>query len=207
MNICFRKAVRKDFDRINELFIEMLRAIYKREDVKQYQNGDLDYYFAGKEDWICVAEIDGRIEGFLSVEVHRETENYLYYDDFSVSKAYRGMGIGSALMLEAESYCKTLGFCLARQEKIDAPLTASIIQDYIIFSNQAAVCQPFQHTIGRRLIGIPILISIHRVPPDRLDLQAPVPHFFMFHHGFLPHFLTIHNRVPSVLCNVNPLFS
>jgi len=110
MNICFRKAVREDFDRINELFIEMLRAIYKREDVKQYQNSDLDYYFAGKEDWICVAEIDGRIEGFLSIEVHRETENYLYYDDFSVSKAYRGMGIGSALMLEAESYCKTLGF-------------------------------------------------------------------------------------------------
>ena len=50
MNICFRKAVREDFDRVNELFIEMLRAIYKREDVKQYQNSDLDYYFAGKED-------------------------------------------------------------------------------------------------------------------------------------------------------------
>ena len=68
MEICFRKAVKEDFNRLNELFMEMLRAIYQKEDVMSYQNGDLDYYFAGGEDWICVAEIDGRIEGFLSRE-------------------------------------------------------------------------------------------------------------------------------------------
>ena len=98
MGICFRKAVKEDCDRINDLFMEMLRAIYGKEDVKGYGEGDLDYYFAGKEDWICVAEIDGRIEGFLSIEVHREAENFLYYDDFSVSKQYRGKGIGSAML-------------------------------------------------------------------------------------------------------------
>ena len=72
MRICYRKAVREDFGRINELFMEMLRAIYGGADVKGYQAGDLDHYFAGKEDWICAAEIDGRVERSLSMEVHHE---------------------------------------------------------------------------------------------------------------------------------------
>ena len=109
MEVRFRKAIKEDFARINELFQEMLRAIYGNEDVKGYGDGDLDYYFAGKEDWICVAEVGGRIEGFLSIEVHREAENYLYYDDLSVSKAHRGKGIGTALLDKGEAYCKTLG--------------------------------------------------------------------------------------------------
>lgn len=110
MNIQFRKAVKEDFGRINQLFTEMLRDIYKKDAVKSYQDGDLDYYFAGGEDWICLAEVDGRIEGFLSIEVHREPENYLYYDDLSVSEACRGRGIGSALMKKGEEYCEQLGF-------------------------------------------------------------------------------------------------
>jgi len=109
MEVRFRKAIKEDFARINELFQEMLRAIYGNEDVKGYGDGDLDYYFAGKEDWICVAEVGGRIEGFLSIEVHRENKNFLYYDDLSVSKAHRGKGIGTALLEKGEAYCKTLG--------------------------------------------------------------------------------------------------
>ena len=110
MNVQYRKAVKEDFTRINELFMEVLRSIYEKEDVEGLKDGDLDYYFAGKEDWICVAEIDGRIEGFLSIEVHREEENFLYYDDFNVNKAYRSQGIGSALMDKAEEYCRSIGF-------------------------------------------------------------------------------------------------
>lgn len=110
MQINYRKAVKEDFHRINALFIEMLRSIYEKDDVEGIGDGDLDYYFEGKESWICVAEIDGQIEGFLSIEVHREDENFLYYDDFNVSAAYRGKGIGSALMDRAEAYCRELGF-------------------------------------------------------------------------------------------------
>lgn len=109
MEVRFRKAIKEDFARINELFQEMLRAIYGNEDLKGYGDGDLDYYFADKEDWICVAEVGGRIEGFLSIEVHRENENFLYYDDLSVSKAHRGKGIGTALLDKGEAYCKALG--------------------------------------------------------------------------------------------------
>lgn len=110
MNICLRKAVKEDFGRINELFVEMLRTIYSKEDMQGYKDGDLDYYFSGGEDWICVAEIDGKVEAFLSIEVHREEQNYLYYDDFNVSQTFRGQGIGSALMEKAEEFCRMLGF-------------------------------------------------------------------------------------------------
>lgn len=110
MNICLRKAVKEDFGRINELFVEMLCTIYSKEDMQGYKDGDLDYYFSGGEDWICVAEIDGKVEAFLSIEVHREEQNYLYYDDFNVSQTFRGQGIGSALMEKAEEFCRTLGF-------------------------------------------------------------------------------------------------
>ena len=93
--------------------LEMLQSIYNKEDVEGYKPGDLDYYFAGGEHRIYLAECDGCIVGFLSVEVHREEKNYLYYDDFSVSRNYRGCGIGTALMEEAEKYCRKLGFSAA----------------------------------------------------------------------------------------------
>ncbi len=110
MEYILRKATAEDAGRINDLFIEMLQTIFEDENVEGYKPGDLDYYFSGNEDWICVAETEGRIIGFLSIEVHREVDNFLYYDDFSVSKNYRGMGVGTALMEEAEKYCKSLGF-------------------------------------------------------------------------------------------------
>lgn len=112
MNSCLRKATTKDFSRINDLFKEMLQTIYEKDVVEGYKDGDLDYYFSDGEDWICVAEIDGSIVGFLSIEVHRGQENYLYYDDFSVNSDYRGKGIGTALMNRAEEYCKSIGFAM-----------------------------------------------------------------------------------------------
>lgn len=110
MNFRLRKATEKDFERINALFCEMIRAIYGKDDVSGYGEGDLDYYFADGEDFICVAEIDGAIEGFLSIEVHREKKCFLYLDDFCVSENHRGKGIGTALISQAEEYGKNIGF-------------------------------------------------------------------------------------------------
>ena len=109
MDYQLRKAVKADEARINELFCEMLRTVYHKEDVQGYREGELDRYFTDGEDWICVAEEEGEIVGFLSIEVHREDFNYLYYDDFCVTEAHRNKGIGSAMMRKAERYAKSLG--------------------------------------------------------------------------------------------------
>ena len=107
---CFRKETKEEFDRINQLFMEILRVIYERDDVKSHQDGDLEDCFFSGEDWICVAEINGQEEGFLSMEVHREQENSLCLDDFSVRRNYRSKGLENALMDEAEQSCRCLGF-------------------------------------------------------------------------------------------------
>ncbi|MCR4648971.1 MAG: GNAT family N-acetyltransferase [Lachnospiraceae bacterium] len=108
MEYTIRKADKKDESRICELFVEMLKTIYNTDDVKGYEEGDIDKYFADGEDIIFVAEINGNVEAFISVEVHREEHEYIYLDDFSVSEKYRGNGIGNALLKEAEEYGKSV---------------------------------------------------------------------------------------------------
>lgn len=57
-----------------------------------------------------VAEQAGAVVGFLSLESHREGEPpFLYLDDFSVTAACRGQGIGSRLLDMAEEYAAALG--------------------------------------------------------------------------------------------------
>lgn len=104
-----RKAVPADRDRIEELFVEMLRSIYHTEDVKPYEEGCLDKFFAGGEDWICVAQEGDEVTAFLSIEVYREPEAYLYLDDLSVTGRCRNAGIGSALIGRAEDYAGQIG--------------------------------------------------------------------------------------------------
>ena len=65
------------------------------------------YFRKRKEDRIFVAE-DPDVIAFLSVEVHHEERDYIYLDDFSVTKTYRNRGIGSELIHTAEAYAKEL---------------------------------------------------------------------------------------------------
>lgn len=101
-----RKALPDDGPLIEALFIEMLQTIYQRPDVKGYEPGYLDKFFRGQGDWICVAESAGKVVAFLSIEEHREPEEYIYLDDFSVSRAYRGHGIGTDLIKATGQYAK-----------------------------------------------------------------------------------------------------
>lgn len=108
MEIAIRKAVPGDEAQIRALFVEMLRSIYRREDVRGYDAGYLDKYWAGGEDRIYVAA-DPSVAAFLSVEVYRAPETYIYLDDLSVTEQYRGRGIGTRLIRAAEAYAKELG--------------------------------------------------------------------------------------------------
>ena len=108
MIFTIRKANKKDEKIICDLFFEMLRTIYNTDDVQGYEEGYLDNFFSDGENVIYVAEIEGEIVGYISVEVHREDRVFIYIDDFSVSKEYRGNGIGNALLNEAEKYALSL---------------------------------------------------------------------------------------------------
>ena len=108
MEYKIRTAVQADEERIRELFLEMLRTIYRTDDVKGYGEGDLDRFRSESQDRIYVAE-DREVVAFLSVEVHHDPVDHIYLDDFSVTEAYRNKGIGSALIRTAESYAGQTG--------------------------------------------------------------------------------------------------
>lgn len=105
----FGKAQKSDFNRLNDLFKEMLRTIYRTEEVSGYSEGDLDRFFEGHDEWISVAIDDNDdIIAFLSMEVHREEHDFVYLDDLSVTSAYRNKGIGTELIQNAEAYAGEL---------------------------------------------------------------------------------------------------
>ena len=108
MEARYRRAVPADRERINALFLEMLRSIYRTDPVRGYGEHDLDRFFDRGEDWICLAEEEGEVTAFLSIEVHREGPDYLYLDDLSVTEASRSRGIGSRLIRIAEDYAREL---------------------------------------------------------------------------------------------------
>ena len=108
MDYILRKAKSADTTRIEELFLEMLRAIYHTDDVEGYETGYLDKFFLDKEDWICVAEYENDVIAFLSIEVHRDNDS-IYLDDLSVAEKWRNKGIGTKLIHAAEKYAREIG--------------------------------------------------------------------------------------------------
>lgn len=108
MKFEIRKAEYTDKNRIRELFILMLKTIYNTEEVEEYEEGYLEKYFSGNDDVILVAESQNIVIGYLSVEVHREENEFIYLDDFSIEEEFRGKGIGSQLLKKAEEYAEKL---------------------------------------------------------------------------------------------------
>lgn len=109
MDTVFRVATAGDEAAIRRLFMEMLRTIFHTQEVEGYPAGYVGRFFTGGEDEILVAEQAGAVVGFLSLESHREGgPPFLYLDDFSVTAACRGQGIGSRLLDMAEEYAAAL---------------------------------------------------------------------------------------------------
>ena len=109
MDTVLRVATAGDEAAIRRLFVEMLRTIFHTQEVEGYPAGYVGRFFTGGEDEILVAEQAGAVVGFLSLESHREGEPpFLYLDDFSVTAACRGQGIGSRLLDMAEEYAAAL---------------------------------------------------------------------------------------------------
>jgi len=139
MNWTLGKAEKKDSNRINELFIEMLQTIYNTDQVDGYSDGDLDRFFDGRDEWISIAVADEKIIAFLSIEVHHEEEEYIYLDDLSVTKQYRNNGIGTKLIRNAESYAKELNIsvvCLHVEKSNSEAFRLYKRLGYIIYEDQ-----------------------------------------------------------------------
>lgn len=108
MCVIYGKAQSSDFDRLNELFIEMLKTIYHTDQVNGYSAGDMDRFFDGRDEWVCTAAEHDTIIAFLSIEVHHEDVEYIYLDDLSVTDLYRNQGIGTSLIKRAEAYAEEI---------------------------------------------------------------------------------------------------
>ena len=98
-----------DSPKIEDLFIEMMKEIYKTYTIKGYDDGYLSRFFEGGEDCIFVMKYDGDVIEYISVVINREGEEYAYVDDFSVDSHHRKSGYGTRLISEAEFYAKQLG--------------------------------------------------------------------------------------------------
>ena len=101
MNLTLRKATLKDKQKIENLFVAMLQSIYKKEDVHVYEPGYLNKFFEDNGSWICVAESDKELVGYLSIEQYPD---YLYLDDFCIDEKHRNLGIGTELLKNAQAY-------------------------------------------------------------------------------------------------------
>ena len=109
MNYIFRTATEKDQANIKKLFIEMLQTIYHTETVQGYAEGDLESFFHSPDHKIYIAEYEGLVIAYLSIEHHHEPSEYLYLDDLCVTKRHRNSGIGTHLIQTAEEYAKHTG--------------------------------------------------------------------------------------------------
>lgn len=108
MNATYRRAVPADIPAIERLFAEMLASV-GNEESGGYESGYLDKFFGGR-DVIYVAVSDGETVGYVSAELYPD---FVYIDDISVTKRFRGMGIGTKLIRYAELYAADSGIPMA----------------------------------------------------------------------------------------------
>lgn len=106
-----QKANASDEGRLNELYNLMLDDLYGPSDDGGTEVMNMTGVWEDSECAVLTAVADGRIIGALHTEVHRpdDLDPYLFLGNFCVETAYRGQGIGTALLLQAEEQAKRMG--------------------------------------------------------------------------------------------------
>ena len=110
MEYNIRIGVMEDDARVKELYQELLNTVYPNDAVPGYGDNYLDDYFDEVGEDICfIAECDGKVIGYVTVQIMRMTSgDYGYIDDISVTEEYRSKGVGSMLIARAENYITKL---------------------------------------------------------------------------------------------------
>ena len=113
MNISIRKAVKEDCKRMMELVNEL--AVYEKapDEVTVTFDHFVESGF-GKNPvwWACVAEFDGKVEGFALCYIRYSTwkGQRLYLEDLLVTEKLRGKGAGKLLFDKLIEECKEKKF-------------------------------------------------------------------------------------------------
>ena len=87
--------------------------------------------------------------------------------------------INSLVIFDADGLC----FCPIGQEKAHTALSTAIVQNYIVFANQATVRQTLQHTVRCRFVGVMVFVSVGFIPTSGLDPERCIPCFFVIRHS------------------------
>ncbi|HET7897974.1 MAG TPA: GNAT family N-acetyltransferase, partial [Flavisolibacter sp.] len=100
MNCTIRRAVRQDCQRILELVKEL--AVYEKapdEVTVSLQHFEESGFGPQPVWWAFVAEVEGKVEGFALYYVRFSTwkGQRMYLEDFYVTEAMRGYGLGKKL--------------------------------------------------------------------------------------------------------------
>ena len=74
---------------------------------------------------------------------------------------------------------------LVSQENTHPPLAAAVIDEGILFANQAAVGQPFKDAVIRRFVGMVFPIRMTVIAPRSLNPQQLFPFLFTCRHNAL----------------------
>ena len=99
-----RVAIKDDLAAVNDLFKEMLFSITANPNQCGYTDNYLEKFVSNSGNIIFLDVEDNDIVGFISVELYRNPEEYIYIDDFCVSKKYRNKGFGKSLFFESLNY-------------------------------------------------------------------------------------------------------
>lgn len=127
-----RRAVRDDGERLGDLWEALLReqaALDDRfvpaADARVRWENDFPAWLRGESRRLFVAELDGRVEGFISAQRFWPPPIYeggeeVYVDELYVVPERRGEGLGEALVAAVRSWAREIGAIRLRFQALEA---------------------------------------------------------------------------------------
>lgn len=113
--IFIRKAIINDLNPVLELNNSLFELEYNNYDdtLKKgwsFESDGKEYFeYMIKNEVVFVAEIDGKIVGYLAGSICKQmsyiTESFAELDNMCINDKYRGIGIGTLLINEFKKYC------------------------------------------------------------------------------------------------------
>ena len=115
-NVIIRKATIKDLENIQnlnkKLFIREFEKYNKLLNVEWTFGEKGTKYFSDliQNDFVYIAEVDNKVVGYLAGSIHNInvcfTEQFAEIENMYIERDYRGLKIGTKLIIKFKEYCK-----------------------------------------------------------------------------------------------------